>query len=98
MGILLAWHERLGLAPGLIQEVMRLKTQRATPRLVFHLTCHGTRTERAVPLTFLYPEFAAKIFEPHGIYVEQIRDRHFEEFLDLVRRNRHQAQQRRMLK
>ena len=54
-------------------------------------------TEKAIPLTYLYPEFAARSFESHGAYVEHILARQ-QEIHDLVRRNTHQAQQRQKLK
>ena len=54
-------------------------------------------TEKAIPLTFLYPEFAARSFELHGAYVEHILARQ-PVIHDLVRRNTHQAQLRQKLK
>ena len=54
-------------------------------------------TEKAIPLTFLYPEFAARSFESHAAYVEHILARQ-QEIHDLVRRNTHQAQLRQKLK
>ena len=54
-------------------------------------------TEKTIPLTFLYPEFAARSFESHGAYVEHILARQ-QEIHDLVRRNTHQAQLRQKLK
>ena len=50
-------------------------------------------TEKAIPFTFLYPEFAARSFESHGAYVEHILAQQ-QEIHDLVRRNTHQAQLR----
>ena len=74
---------------------------------VNYLTCHATTgyspymltrgTEKAIALTYLYPEFAARSFELHGAYVEHILARQ-QEIHDLVRRNTHQAQQRQKLK
>ena len=55
------------------------------------------RTEKTIPLTFLYPEFAARSFELHGAYVEHILARQLEIY-DLARRNTHQAQLRQKLK
>ena len=52
---------------------------------------------QAIPLTYLYLEFAARSFESHGAYVEHILARQ-EEIHDLVRRNMHQAQLRQNLK
>ena len=53
--------------------------------------------EKAIPLTFLYPEFAAKSFETHEEYVDHVLARQ-QEIHDLVRRNTHQAQLRQKLK
>ena len=53
--------------------------------------------EKAIPLTFLYPEFATQSFESHEDYVEHVLARQ-QEIHDLVRRNTHQAQQRQKLK
>ena len=54
-------------------------------------------TEKAIPLTYLYPEFPSRSFESHGAYVEHILARQ-QEIHDLVRRNTQQAQQRQKLK
>ena len=54
-------------------------------------------TEKAIPLTYLYPEFAARSFESHGAYVQDILARQ-QEIHDLVQRNTHQAQLRQKLK
>ena len=40
-------------------------------------------TEKAIPLIYLYPEFASESFESHKIYVEQISARQ-QEIDDLV--------------
>ena len=53
--------------------------------------------EKAIPLTFLYPEFAAKFFDTHEAYVDHVLARQ-QEIHDLVRRNTHQAQLRQKLK
>ena len=53
--------------------------------------------QKAIPLTFLYPEFATQSFESHEAYVEHVLARQ-QEIHDLVRRNTHQAQQRQKLK
>ena len=53
--------------------------------------------EKAIPLTFLYPEFSTQSFESHEAYVEHVLARQ-QEIHDLVRRNTHQAQQRQKLK
>ena len=53
--------------------------------------------EKAICLTFLYPEFAGKSFETHGAYVDHVLARQ-QEIHDLVRRNTHQAQLRQKLK
>ena len=48
--------------------------------------------EKAIPLTFLYPEFAAKSFETHEAYVDHVLARQQEIH------NTHQAQLRQKLK
>ena len=53
--------------------------------------------EKAIPLTFLYPEFAAKSFDTHEAYVDHVVAPQ-QEIHDLVRRNTHQAQLRQKLK
>ena len=53
--------------------------------------------EKAIFLTFLYPEFAAKSFDTHEAYVDHVLARQ-QEIHDLVRRNTHQAQLRQKLK
>ena len=53
--------------------------------------------EKAIPLTFLYPEFDAKSFETHEAYVDHVLARQ-QEIHDLMRRNTHQAQLRQKLK
>ena len=54
-------------------------------------------TKKAIPLIYLYPEFAARSFELHGAYVDHILARQ-QEIHDVVRRNTHQAQPRQKLK
>ena len=53
--------------------------------------------EKAIPLTFLYPEFAAKSFETLEAYVDHVLARQ-QEIHDLTGRNTHQAQLRQKLK
>ena len=53
--------------------------------------------EKAIPLTFLYPEFATQSFESHEAYVDHVLASQ-QEIHDLVRRNVHQAQLRQKLK
>ena len=53
--------------------------------------------EKTIPLTILYPEFAAKSFDTHEAYVDHVLARQ-QEIHDLVRRNTHQAQVRQKLK
>ena len=64
-------------------------TRHATTGFSPYMLTRGT--EKAIPLTFLYPEFATISFELHGAYVEHILARQ-QEIHDLVRRNTHQAQ------
>ena len=54
-------------------------------------------TEKAIPLTYLYPEFATQSFESHEAYNDQIISTQQENH-DLVRRNAHQVQRRQKLK
>ena len=54
-------------------------------------------TEKAIPLTYLYPECAARSFESHGAYVEHIIARQ-QEIHDLVRRKTHQLYLRQKLR
>ena len=48
---------------------------------------------KAIPLTFLYPEFATRSFESREAYVDHVLARQ-QEIDDLDRRNTHQAQLR----
>ena len=70
-------------------------TRHATTGFPPYMLTRGT--EKAIPLTFLYPEFAARSFESHGAYVQHILARQ-QGIHDLVRRNTHQAQLRQKLK
>ena len=54
-------------------------------------------TEKSIPLTYLYPEFATQSFETHAAYVDHLLARQ-QEIHDLVLRNTHQAQLRHKLK
>ena len=54
-------------------------------------------TEKAIPFTYLYPEFATQSFPTHDAYVDHVLARQ-QEIHDLVRRNTHQAQLRQKLK
>ena len=54
-------------------------------------------SEKAILLTYLYPEFTARSSETHEVYVEHVLARQ-QEIHDLVRRNTHQAQLRQKLK
>ena len=54
-------------------------------------------TEKAIPHTYLYPEFATQSFPTHDAYVDHVLARQ-QEIHDLVRRNTHQAQLRQTLK
>ena len=70
-------------------------TRHATTGFSPHRLTRGM--EKAIPLTFLYPEFAAKSFETHEAYVDHVLARQ-QEIHDLVRRNTHQAQLRQKTK
>ena len=62
-----------------------------------HATTGLTRgTEKAIPLTYLYPEFASQSYPTHDAYLNHVLAR-FQEIHDLVRRNTHQAQMRQKL-
>ena len=70
-------------------------TRHATTGFLPYMLTRGV--EKAIPLTFLYPEFAAKSFDTHEAYVDHVLARQ-QEIHDLVRRNTHQAQLRQKLK
>ena len=70
-------------------------TRHATTGFSPYMLTRGV--DKAIPLTFLYPEFAAKSFESHEAYVDHVLA-HQQEIHDLVRRNTHQAQLRQKLK
>ena len=70
-------------------------TRHATTGFSRYMLTRGV--EKAIPLTFLYPEFAAKSFDTHEAYVDHVLARQ-QEIHPLVRRNTHQAQLRQKLK
>ena len=70
-------------------------TRHATTGFSPYMLTRGV--EKAIPLTFLYPEFATRSFESHEAYVDHVLARQ-QEIHDLVRRNTHQAQLRQKLK
>ena len=71
-------------------------TRHATTSFSPYMLTRGV--EKAIPLTFLYPEFAAKSFDTHEAYVDHVLARQ-QEIHDLViQRNTHQAQLRQKLK
>ena len=80
-----------------IDEVMGAynSTRHATTGFSPYMLTRGV--EEAIPLTFLYLEFAARSFETHEVYVNHVLARQ-QEIHDLVRRNTHQAQLRQKLK
>ena len=80
-----------------LEEVMGAynSTRHATTGFSPYMLTRGV--EKAIPLTFLYLEFAAKSFETHEAYVNHVLARQ-QEIHDLVRRNTHQAQLRQKLK
>ena len=69
-------------------------TRHATTGFSPYMLTRGV--EKAIPLIFLYPEFAAKSFDKHEAYVDHVLARQ-QEIHDLVRRNTHQAQLRQKL-
>ena len=70
-------------------------TRHATTGFSPYMLTRGV--EKTIPLTFLYPEFAANSFETYEAYVDHVLARQ-QEIHDLVRRNTHQAQLRQKLK
>ena len=70
-------------------------TRHATTGFSPYMLTRGT--EKAIPLTYLYPEFATQSFHTHDAYVDHVLARQ-QEIHDLVRRNTHQAQLRQKLK
>ena len=70
-------------------------TRHATTGFPPYIITRGV--EKAIPLTFLYPEFATCSFESHEAYVDHVLARQ-QEIHNLVRRNTHQAQLRQKLK
>ena len=69
-------------------------TRHATTGFSPYMLTRGV--EKAIPLTFLYPEFAAKSFDTHEAYMDHVLARQ-QEIHDLVRRNTHQSQLRQKL-
>ena len=63
------------------------------PQRVSRPTCSLTAWRNPSPCPFLYPEFAAKKFDSHEAFVQNLVARQ-QEIHDLVRRNTHQAQLR----
>ena len=70
-------------------------TRHATTGFSPYMLTRGT--EKAIPLTYLNPEFASRSFPTHDAYLDHVLAR-LQEILDLVRRNMHQAQLRQKLK
>ena len=70
-------------------------TRHATTGFSPYMLTRGT--EKAIPLTYLYPEFATQSFPTYDAYVDHVLARQ-QEIHDLVRRNTNQAQLRQKLK
>ena len=70
-------------------------TRHATTGFSPYMLHHGA--EKSIPLSFIYPEFAARGFDSKEEFVEHLLARQ-REFHELVRRNTHQAQLRQKLK
>ena len=70
-------------------------TRHATTRFLLYMLTRGT--EKAIHLTFLYPEFTTQSFATHDAYVDHVLARQ-QEIHDLVRRNTHQGQLRQKIK
>ena len=64
-------------------------TRHATTGFFPYMLHHGA--EKSIPLSFVYPEFAAREFESKEEFVEHLLARQ-QEIYELVRRNTHQAQ------
>ena len=64
-------------------------TRHATTGFSPYMLQHGA--EKSIPLSFIYPEFAAREFESKEEFVEHLLARQ-QEIHELVRRNTHQAQ------
>ena len=70
-------------------------TRHATTGFFPYMLTRGT--EKAIVLTYLYPEFATQSFPTHDSYVDHVLARQQEAYV-LVRCNNHQAQLRENLK
>ena len=70
-------------------------TRHATTGFSPYMLTRGV--EKAITLTLLYPEFAAKSVDTHEAYMDHVLARQ-QEIHDLVRRNTHKAQLRQKLK
>ena len=70
-------------------------TRHATTGFSPSMLHHGA--EKSIPLSFIYPEFAARGFDSKEEFVEHLLARQ-QEIHELVRRNTHQAQLRQKLK
>ena len=70
-------------------------TRHATNGFSPYMLQHGA--EKNIPLSFIYPDFAARVFESKEEFVEHLHARQ-QEIHELVRRDLHQAQVRRKLK
>ena len=70
-------------------------TRHATTGFSPYMLYHGA--EKSIPLSFIYPEFAARGFDSKEEFVEHLLARQ-QEIHELVRRNTHQAQLRQKLK
>ena len=64
-------------------------TRHATTGFSPYMLQHGA--EKSIPLSFIYPEFAAREFESKEEFIEHLLARQ-QEIHELVRRNTHQAQ------
>ena len=78
-----------------IDGVLGASTRHATTGFSPYMLRHGA--EESFPLSFMYPEFAARGFDSKEEFVEHLLSRQ-QEIHELVRRNTHQAQLRQKLK
>ena len=83
---MLGWDEHIDGVLGAYNS-----TRHATTGFSPYMLQHGA--EKSIPLSFIYPEFAAREFESKEEFVEHLLVRQ-QEIHELVRRNTHQAQVR----
>ena len=83
---MLDWDEHINGVLGVYNS-----TRHATTGFSPYMLQHGA--EKSIPLSFIYPEFAAQEFESEEEFVEHLLARQ-QEIHELVRRNTHQVRQK----